>query len=84
MSGSLHTISDVLGFGPVNLYRIEGPALLLLGNIERMVVDLKTGSSGSTDLTAKPRGEFVGSFDEDESGTWRFIKASERAELPIP
>ncbi len=47
MSGTLHTMSDVFAFGRVNLYRMESPALLVLGNIERLVVDLKRGSSGS-------------------------------------
>jgi hypothetical protein len=84
MSATLHTIDDVLGSGPVNLYRTEGPKLLLLGNIERVVVDLKTGSSGSVPLDTKHSGEFLGSFDEDPGGAWRFISASERAELPVP
>jgi hypothetical protein len=84
MSGGLHMIDDALGFGPVNVYRIEGPALLLFGNIERLMIDLETAATKSVDLATKRSGEFVGCFDEDATGTWRFIKASERAELPVP
>jgi len=72
---------DSGGYSRVNLYRISDSAFLIRDCFESFVVDTARQTIERDD-TRRKEGAFVGSFDVDSSGAWRFISARERAELP--
>jgi hypothetical protein len=83
--GELHAIHGDPGFSGTacrtNLYRLGPITFLIRGILWNFTVDVTT--KRLTDYSKDKSGEFIGSFDEDASGKWRFIPASERRELAI-
>ncbi len=72
----------------MNLYA-AGHGTLIIRECEYGVltyrVDLPQGTVAVVDSpSAGHPQEFLGAFDADETSKWRFISASERAELPLP
>ena len=72
---------DTGGYLRINLYQTTPTALLLRDYFDSYTVHLATGSM-TKDAERAPGGTFLGSFDDDPSGTFRFIPASERSEMP--
>ena len=63
-----------------NLYRFDGRVLILCDLHDNYAIDRE---SAKREPACRKGGLFVGSFDEDSTGRWRFISAKERAELPL-
>ena len=72
---------DSGGYSRVNMYSRNGVVFLLRDAFSSYQVDV-TRYTIDPDPTPTRVGSFVGSFDTDTSGAWRFIPASERPELP--
>jgi hypothetical protein len=72
---------DSGGYSRVNMYSRNGVVFLLRDAYSSYKVDI---ARYTIDLDPAPAkvGLFVGSFDTDSSGAWRFIPASERPEMP--
>src|SRR5262245_38428268 len=71
---------DTGGYSRVNVYRIDESTFLLRDAEASYSVGNKS-TTISRDQERRKLGTFVGSFDLDSSGKWRFIPAQERAEL---
>jgi hypothetical protein len=72
---------DSGGFSRTNLYQLDVQKALLRDADASYTIDLTTGMV-SKDSERRKAGTFIGSFDVDESKTWRFIPARERTEFP--
>ena len=68
--------------GRANVYELARRTLLVSDFAGRYVVDTEGGSIVA-DATSRVGGQFLGSFDEDESGTWVFMSAEWRSEVPL-
>ena len=71
--------TDTGGYSRANLYRLSSGGLLVADFQDSYVVDLRAKTLRA-DGAQRREGQFLGSFDEDESERWRFIPSSERAE----
>lgn len=70
------------GYARVNVHALGDSALILRDAFGAIMVPLDGGPL--RDLSGRPRGDaFVGSFDEDDAGRWRFLPAPERPEQPV-
>jgi hypothetical protein len=78
---SSELLLDTDGHGRINMYSRNGVVFLLKDAYSRYTVDIARYTIASGPPPTR-LGSFVGSFDTDSSGAWRFIPASERAELP--
>ncbi len=72
---------DTGGHSQANLYRIDDQRVLLRDADSSYTIEVATGTA-SKDEKRRAAAIFLGSFDVDATGTWRFILARERAELP--
>ena len=72
---------DTGGYSRANLYRIDAQSVLLRDAGSSYTIDVVTGTV-SKDEKRRAAGTFLGSFDEDDARTWRFIFAHERPERP--
>jgi hypothetical protein len=72
---------DSGGYSRANLYRIDAQRVLLRDVDSSYTIEVATGTV-SKDEKRQAAAIFLGSFDVDATGTWRFIFAGERAELP--
>ena len=73
---------DTGGYGRTNLYRLADGQFLLLDAGASVLIYVPLPSL-QPEMTRQRRGVFVGAFDTDSTGTWRFIPASERPERPV-
>jgi hypothetical protein len=66
----------------LSLFRCSESAMLLVGSHERIRIDLAArtlvSDSSPAALANFACGSFVGAFDQDADGHWRFLPASER------
>jgi|SRR6266850_437675 len=74
--------SDTGGYSRTNLYKLDARNALLRDADASYTIDLATGRITKDALRQTANGRFLGSFDTDDTHTWRFIPASERRELP--
>jgi hypothetical protein len=72
---------DTGGYSRANLYAMPSGAYRLRDADEAYTLDVARATI-TLDSTRALKGAFVGSFDEDSTGVWRFIPSSERGELP--
>ena len=72
---------DSGGYSRANLYRLQDGRLLVTDYDASYSVDTAAWSLNRA-ATRRVEGEFLGSFDEDDSGDWLFIRAEWRRELP--
>lgn len=77
----LEMFPDTGGYSRANLYRIDDQRVLLRDADSSYTIEVATGTV-SKDETRQAAAIFLGSFDVDATGAWRFIFARERAELP--
>jgi len=63
-----------------NLYRLDDHRLVYCAPYDNFTV---TRESSKRDDSCRQGGRFIGSFDEDSTGRWRFIPSSERGELVV-
>ena len=77
----LELSADTGGYSRSNLYRIDDQRVLLRDADASYAIALATGIT-SKDEKRRAAAIFLGSFDVDATGTWRFILVRERAELP--
>jgi hypothetical protein len=72
---------DSGGYSRVNVYQID-ESTFLFRDAEASYSVGGESTSISRDEKRRKLGTFVGSFDVDASGKWRFIPSVERGELP--
>jgi len=81
-SGHQQLFPDTGGYSRTNLYQLDARKALLRDADASYTIDLSTGRIAKDAMRQMGSGRFLGSFDTDDSHTWRFIPASERGELP--
>jgi hypothetical protein len=81
-SGHQHLFPDTGGYSRTNIYRLDARKALLRDADASYTVDLSTGRISKDAIRQKANSRFLGSFDTDDSHTWRFIPVRERGELP--
>jgi len=81
-SGHQQLFPDTGGDSRTNLYQLDARKVLLRDADASYTIDLSSGRITKDAIRQKANGRFLGSFDTDDSHTWRFIPASERRELP--
>jgi hypothetical protein len=70
---------DTGGYLRINVYRLDPNTVVLQDFFGTYTTDLRTGAVAK-DWVRRREGTLLGAFDEDASGTFRFIAARERAE----
>jgi hypothetical protein len=71
---------DTGGHSRANLYRLDDTRFVLRDAEASYTIDVNPPSF-TRDPLRRRAGAFMGSFDVDASGTWRFISGEERPEL---
>lgn len=69
------------GYSRLNVYKISDKIYLLRDNWA--TYEINTEKKTLQKDTVNGAGEYVGAFDENESGNWRYIPVSERKEIPL-
>ena len=70
---------DTGGYLRINVYRLDSNTVVLMDSFGTYAIDLRTGAVAK-DAVRRREGAFLGAFDKDQSRTFRFIAAAERAE----
>jgi hypothetical protein len=79
-AAEISLFQDTGGYSRANLYQIDKSRLLLRDADASYVIDL-SATTIKRDKIRRKEGSFLGSFDDDTDGRWRFIPALEREEL---
>jgi hypothetical protein len=75
---------DTGGYNRTNAYDLGRSRTLLLSAFDAYVLDYDRGEIQTVERNgAKADGTYVGAFDTDDGGHWRFIAASERPEASV-
>ena len=75
---------DTGGYSRTNAYDLGRSRTLLLSAFDAYVLDYDRGEIQTVERNgAKADGTYVGAFDTDDGGHWRFIAASERPEASV-
>jgi hypothetical protein len=72
---------DTGGYPRINIYNATPTTLLMRDYFDSYAIDVATGGV-TKHAQRRAGGTFVGSFDDDGSGAFRFIPPSERREMP--
>lgn len=76
-------------YSRINIYQIGESEYVLKDVFETYILNAQSKSLTKTDsgilsMTYKENfPKFIGAFDDNESGGWRYIPASERGEIPL-
>ena len=70
-------------YSRTNIYRTSDKTFLLKDFWNDYEIHPETKMFKKLDSATRLNGEFVGAFDENENGAWRFIPLSERKEIPL-
>ena len=71
-------------YSRVNVYQVSDHSYLVRDAFESYELNTQTKSLRKISTpTNSDNGKFVGSFDDNDNGSWRFIPASEREEIAI-